>query len=209
MTRVPGEQCVRLTIGFTCDTQRYQWVAGYGTESVFTIAELIADDFDEFVSPEIFDLWKLIAAEDCQMKGWLLEGLVPATPVIPRRGNFADGTKEGTIVGDSGPPQSSMLVDFYSNEQAGLDQVLRTGKTFVGPCPESKTDSGVISDGGQRAALNALAVQMMGFIGVASGHTWARVVCPASGIPNEFYLADQATHRDVLFTQKRRMYPLF
>lgn len=202
--------CIRLTVGLVHDQQRLQYVMGFYAAAGLPAQNDLITDIDTYMDGDFYDLWKLVMAEDVSIVGWQVEGYVVESNVIPYRRNYATTEYPGTITGDSTPAQTSMLLPFYSQAEqaANPTEIVRTSKTFLGPCPESKANSGIITDGGQLAALNQLGVGMREFVGAGSAKTWTRVICPDPNDPLAVWLCDYSDERHELFTQRRRMRPL-
>lgn len=206
---------VRLVIGFTSDANRWQVVIPYlAATGLPNFTEIIAD-FETFVATTLWDLWKLVLSNDTEMRGLEIQPLVAGAAVMPYRTNFTDGTKVGTIAADSTPPQTSFLITYYSSEQIAAGGRTITARSFVGPCPETRANSGII-DGGMAAALQSLGTAMMQFQGIASNEYYDRGcgddpagIIPPATVSTSMYLADNAVARHELFTQRRRMKPLF
>lgn len=205
---VPALQGVKLTIGFLGGQQRYQWVMPYLADSPITAVLSLIEDFETWINGDLFPAWADVAPEACQMMGWQLEGLVIGSPVLPFRLNFALDTKPGTFPAPPTPPQTSMLIAFFSDEQQVIDERLREARTFVGPCPDSEQTAGVITDTSFQTDLRALAEVLKGFTGFTTGLTFTRGLGPTTADPTSWHTCQTAIPRTNLFTQRRRATPL-
>lgn len=203
---------IRISIGLVVDVNLFQLVMPYSIEEGSTVpaqADMLSD-VEQFVEHQFYDLWKEIAAEDQHLTGWQVENYDgPNGPYIPYRATLQTGSFPGLISGDSTPPQTSVLFAYNAVDQAATTDPLVTAHTYLGPGPESKWDSGVINDAGYDGDLGTLLTLTRHWTGSASTAVWKRIVTRWHGTPARAYAADYGALRQNLFTQRRRMRPLF
>lgn len=204
--QLPKEQVVQLVVGFALDVNRYQVVIPFVCEDVLTVDEAWIDIADRFENT-LRDPWLDCLADDIECLGF---GVEPGQPggCVPFRKNYAINTHPGTIVGQSYPQTTSMLVHHRSVDQAGSGSRVITATSFVGPPAESS------------ASANELIAPFIGtlwqafwpllgqsFVGASSASTYHRALSKGSAAGPNVYTVDNTVGDTFLGTQRRRGRP--
>lgn len=213
MTAISSLNGMRVTLAFQTDRYRWQTVLDYLADAALAFADDILGDVLFWVTNDFNSAFSACMAVDTQIAGFQVEPLLRDTEIIPQRVNFASGSYPGVVSGDSTPIQTSQLIAFYSEDQIAAAGRTIVGKSFVGPCPESQANGGIISDG-QATLLAALGNALLEWDGNETSHHYTRALGPQLplGTPRpgaaDYYACDAFSVRHELFTQRRRMRPI-
>ena len=206
---IPASSCITVTIGFLAGTNRYQVVLHFGSETPIGNVLHPGQDMQYWLINTFFPVWTALFNTSTQIVGMSVEAMA-GEGAIPTRFVFPNGTYQGDDSADSLPPQTSLLFVYYSDAQMALpNKRTAVAKTFMGPMSESFQEGGKISD----ASLDTIAPLLNATFAPIAGHSstvnWYRMMS-ASATPGDLlYTVAYGLTRRELFTQKRRMLPLY
>lgn len=207
MPQYPISQGVIFSVGLYGGGEHFQCVMPLIYENV-PGAVTVKDDLIDWFENVIVSLWQPCLASDMELTAIQAESFANAA-FVPLRKVYPRGTWPGTEGAESYSQNASMLISFHSTDQAGSGARVRTGKSFIGPPPESKCVNRTIDAAFVTGALNSLALALLaGFIGVSSGVRFRRALAADAITVGGMYSADQANVRANVYTQKRRLSPI-
>ena len=195
------------TFGLFGGGQRWQVVTPIIATSSLVPADA-AKEVVDWMSANVITLYQAILAADCQIIGQSCEPMRPGN-ALPYRENYADGTYPGSVSGQSYSQQVSVLTSWYSTTQVNDGPKVHTGKSFWCPPPESKCAQQVLDATYAATTVGALADKIMtGFLG-GTGTQYYRGLAAKHGLTDNVYQVDYRSLRSSVFTQRRRLTPIF
>jgi hypothetical protein len=204
----PASQGAIVTVGLRQGSNRFQCVfpmiADAATGTPTGRARDLVDGFPTF----IYTNWLACLCEDIEILGIQVEGMADDS-LLPDRVNYLGGSWPGAHTDLSLPPQTSMILALYSTTQIAAVARTAVGKMFVGPSPANDTIEGTLGSD-IIGLLNTLADTInAGFIGPITGVHWYRALAARPLPAADVHVADLSRVRSQVFTQRRRMTPLF
>lgn len=207
--QIPASSCITLTLGFLSGTNRYQVVMHWGSETPIGNVLHPGQDFTYWLTSAFFPVWNPLFNTSTQIVGLSLEAMA-GEGAIPSRSVYPNGTYQGDDSADALPPQTSALFAYYSEAQMGVpNKRTAVAKTFIGPISEGFQEGGKIPDAAIASLAPLLAISWNPIVGHSSTVTWYRMMESSSTPGDLLYTVSAGVTRRELFTQRRRMFPLY
>lgn len=216
MPSFPNRYAAKLDVFLQCATEEYQFRVLYVPDAALTGEQAMLDLTAQFTGAVRTPIRNCLAA-DCYIRGYRLSGMCKGF-AIPRWFEYAATLYPGTVAGESYSPNCSMLLVGYSAVPTAHTQRRRVSKIFIGPPPESKAAANVVDAAFAAGAVTTLNNAITApFVGGTSGVTWYRALTfdpvaadPAPPhTPHVIDVVDSILVRQTLFTQRRRVKPIF
>lgn len=205
MPQRPNSQGILFTVGGRTANDRWQCVIPMVANGALDPNQTRLD-FRQWFETPLKNAWILVLADDSELLGWQITGMVEGL-IVPERANYPAGTYVGAVAGGSCPPGSSGIMAFYSSEQAvSGDPRTRVGRNNVGPIPEGSQAGGVL-DNGYIVNLAALGLEVLQFTGGVTGTIYTRALSANNAPAGQVWPCDFRDARANIGTQRRRMVP--
>lgn len=203
----PNSQALKIIFTIISGHERCQTVFPVFFDAALT-AQSATDASVTVVGSGYVSAYADCLAADSYISEIQIEAMQPGI-TVPVYGTFSPGQFPGTILGQSCPPQSSVLLAYYSHEQTAFpDDVTSVAKNFIGPPPESVSSSGDLTDAYCSGVVKTFAEKWLNdsFV-LAGGQNGTRGMTSQGVIGALDYIADVVQVRQTSFTQRRRERP--
>lgn len=207
MATLPAGQGLRITVGIVCANQRLQCVVPYLKDGVLIIDQT-AVQVITYWETNVIPAWRDVLAQDCYIDGVLIEPMCKGK-MIPLRRIYSPSTYQGTVSGESYSPNASMLMAWYSADEATTPgKKTHVGKTFFGPPPEGKCAADSVDLAFVASECQTLATQLKVLAIGGGGPNYYRSVGVNNAPGVDLFTADTVRVRSTVFTQRRRVKPV-